>query len=115
MKGRLKMPSSKPVIITTTAPDRAEAEKIGGLLLSEQLAACVQYDEIRSQYVWDGEIRTDSEIRITIKTTRNRYGKIEKLIRQHHSYDCPQILMVTVSRGFKPYLAWLRNASGQGG
>ena len=62
------MSAFKPVIVTTTAPTREEAEKIGGLLLEKQLATCVQYEAITSQYLWNGEICRDDEIRITIKT-----------------------------------------------
>lgn len=45
------MSAFKPVIVTTTAPTREEAEKIGNLLLEKQLAACVQYEAITSQYL----------------------------------------------------------------
>ena len=48
------MSAFKPVIVTTTAPTREEAEKIGGLLLEKHLAACVQYETITSQYLWNG-------------------------------------------------------------
>ena len=105
------MPAFKPVIVTTTAPTREEAEKIGGLLLEKHLAACVQYETITSQYLWTGEICRDDEIRITIKpratATRN-----PKNIIANHSYDCPQILMQNVSRGFAPYLRWLKQCLG---
>ena len=37
------MPPYKPVIITTTAADRDEAQRIGAALLEKKLAACVQY------------------------------------------------------------------------
>ncbi|MCP1659653.1 divalent-cation tolerance protein CutA [Neisseria perflava] len=102
------MPHFKPVIITTTTATREEAEKIGLLLLQKQLAACVQYEDITSQYVWQGEIYRDPETRLVIKTARCYYGEIEKTIRAHHSYECPQILMQTVSRGFVPYLRWMK-------
>jgi len=100
------MSAFKPVIVTTTAPTREEAEKIGGLLLEKQLAACVQYEAITSQYLWNGEICRDDEIRITIKTSRH------KTIIANHSYECPQILMQNVSRGYAPYLRWLKQSLG---
>ena len=106
------MPSFKPVIVTTTAPTREEAEKIGGLLLEKHLAACVQYETITSQYLWNGEICRDDETRITIKTSRHCYREIQKTIIANHSYDCPQILMQNVSRGFVPYLRWLKQCLG---
>ena len=106
------MPAFKPVIVTITAPTREEAEKIGGLLLEKHLAACVQYETITSQYLWNGEICRDDEIRIIIKTSRHCYREIQKNIIANHSYDCPQILMQNVSRGFAPYLRWLKQCLG---
>ena len=106
------MPAFKPVIVTTTAPTREEAEKIGGLLLEKHLAACVQYETITSQYLWNGEICRDDEIRITIKTSRHCYREIQKTITANHSYECPQILMQNVSRGYAPYLRWLKQSLG---
>ena len=106
------MPAFKPVIVTTTAPTREEAEKIGGLLLEKHLAACVQYETITSQYLGNGEICRDDEIRTTIKTSRHCYREIQKNIIANHSYDCPQILMQNVSRGFAPYLRWLKQCLG---
>ena len=106
------MPAFQPVIVTTTAPPRAEAEKIGGLLLEKHLAACVQYETITSQYLWNGEICRDDETRITIKTSRHCYREIQKIIIANHSYECPQILMQNVSRGYAPYLRWLKQSLG---
>ncbi|ROV55798.1 divalent-cation tolerance protein CutA [Neisseria chenwenguii] len=102
------MPQFKPVIVTTTAATREEAEKIGMALLENRLAGCVQYENITSQYVWRGGICCDEEVRVVIKTSRCFYAEIEKTIRALHSYECPQILMQPVSRGFVPYLRWLK-------
>lgn len=98
----------KPVIITSTAPTREEAEKIGLLLLQNGLAACVQYETVVSHYVWQGEVCRDEEIRITAKSSRCCYKAAEKLIRANHSYDCPQILMQPVADGWRGYLRWMR-------
>ena len=106
------MPAFKPVVITTTAAGREEAERIGRALLERKLAACVQYETITSQYLWNGEICRDDEIRITIKTSRHCYREIQKTIIANHSYECPQILMQNVSRGFVPYLRWLKQCLG---
>ncbi|EGV34759.1 divalent-cation tolerance protein CutA [Neisseria weaveri] len=106
------MPVFKPVVITTTFPNQEEADKTGTLLLEKQLAACIQYETIQSQYLWEGKLCRDSEIRMLIKTARCHYAAIEKLIIQNHSYDCPQIIMQPVARGFKPYLKWLKQHTG---
>ncbi|MDO5639436.1 MAG: divalent-cation tolerance protein CutA [Neisseria sp.] len=106
------MAQYKPVIVTTTAANREEAERIGSALLAQKLAACVQYESITSQYEWQGELHHDEEIRLTIKSARCHYKSIEKTIVSLHSYDCPQILMQSVSQGFRPYLKWAKAALG---
>ncbi|UOO80867.1 divalent-cation tolerance protein CutA [Uruburuella testudinis] len=106
------MPQYKPVTVTTTAPNLEEARRIGAALLAHKLAACVQYETITSQYVWQGELHCDEEIRLTVKSSRCHYRAIEKTILQLHSYECPQILMQPVSRGFAPYLRWAKAALG---
>lgn len=106
------MPQFKPVIITTTAPTREEAEKIGLLLLEQGLAACVQYETIASHYVWEGKVCRDEETRIVIKSARCRYRAVEKLILAEHSYDCPQIIMQAVAGGSKAYLRWVQKQVG---
>lgn len=45
------MSACQPAIVLTTCPSQAEAERISGLLLQHQLAACVQYETIQSQYI----------------------------------------------------------------
>ena len=62
------MPRFKTAVVLITAPNRTEAENIGRALLEKRLAACVQYENIVSQYVWMGETCRDDEIRITVKS-----------------------------------------------
>ena len=103
------MPTCQPAIVLTTCPSQAEAERIGRLLLQQRLAACVQYEAIQSQYIWQGGLCCDSEIRLTIKTAERHYPAVERLILEQHSYDCPQILLLPVSGGAEGYLKWLQD------
>ena len=103
------MPACQPAIVLTTCPSQAEAERIGKLLLQQRLAACVQYEAIQSQYLWQGKLCYDSEIRLTIKTAEKHYPAVERLILEQHSYDCPQILLLPVSGGAEGYLKWLND------
>ena len=48
------MPRFQAAVILITAPNRAEAETIGRALLEQRLAACVQYESIDSDYIWNG-------------------------------------------------------------
>ena len=93
-------------VVLSTAPDRETAERIGTALLRERLAACVQYEAVRSQYWWQGELCTDDEVRLTIKTRRALYGTVEAEILRLHPYDCPQVLCLAVDAVSAGYQAW---------
>ena len=93
-------------VVLSTAPDRETAERIGEALLTERLAACVQYEAVRSQYWWQGELCTDEEVRLTIKTRQALYGTVEAAILRLHPYDCPQVLCLAVDAVSAGYQAW---------
>ena len=110
------MPAFKPVVIITTAAGREEAERIGSALLERKLAACVQYEDIVSEYVWQGglcrsaEVRVvikSAEVRVVIKSARRHYSAVEKIILAHNGYNCPQIVMQPIQRGLRAYLRWM--------
>ena len=93
-------------VVLSTAPDRASAERIGEALLTERLAACVQYEAIRSQYWWQGALCMDDEVRLAIKTRRALYDAVEAEILRLHPYDCPQVLCLAVDAVSAGYQAW---------
>jgi periplasmic divalent cation tolerance protein len=94
-------------IVITTVPRVEEAESLARLLLEYKLVACVQVDEIRSYYRWQGEIQGESEQRLWIKCRVADYGAIEQLIKAHHSYELPEIILLTIAAGSPDYLNWI--------
>jgi periplasmic divalent cation tolerance protein len=94
-------------IVITTVATAVEAEKIARLLLERKLAACVQVNEIRSYYRWQGEIQGESEQRLWIKCRVADYGAIEQLIKAHHSYELPEIILLPIAAGSPDYLNWI--------
>ena len=93
-------------VVLSTAPNRETAERIGEALLSEHLAACVQYEAIRSQYWWQSALCTDDEVRLVIKTRQALYAAVEATILRLHPYDCPQVLCLAVDAASSGYQAW---------
>jgi periplasmic divalent cation tolerance protein len=96
-------------IVITTVPRVEEAESLARLLLEYKLVACVQVDEIHSYYRWQGEIQGEgeSEQRLWIKCRVADYGVIEQLIKAHHSYELPEIILLTIAAGSPDYLNWI--------
>ena len=91
-----------------TAPKREEAERLAEILVNERLAACVQIlPEITSFYRWQGKIERDAEVLILAKTTFDKCAELEKIVRENHSYEVPEIVAVPIEAVSAPYLKWL--------
>lgn len=97
----------KFIIIETTYPNLAKAKNLAKILLTQKLAACVQFLPIKGMYFWEEKMIEDSEILVSIKTKNSFYKLIEKTIKEHHDYKIPQILCHQVDQGFAPYLKWI--------
>ena len=94
-------------IILTTCPNNEEANTLASKLINKKLAACVQLSSITSYYTWKGDIHTDPEIRLLIKTRARLYESVEQFIKQHHSYEVPQIVQIPIMDGSAEYLDWI--------
>jgi len=97
----------KACLVITTCASREEADQLATQIVENRLAACVQISEINSYYIWEGEVVQEAEFRLAIKTRRERYEKLEAWIREQHSYDVPEIILVPVETGSVDYLDWI--------
>jgi len=97
----------KPFIIQTTTSSKKEAKKIAKLLIQKKLVACIQISKINSFYKWDGQVCEDKEYLLNIKTKKENYKKIEREIKENHSYDLPEIIgtkIVSLSKEYKNFI-----------
>ncbi len=95
-------------IVLTTAGTEEEAHRLAEGLVSRRLAACAQVTPITSYYVWEGRLNRDPEWLLLVKTTTARYGDVEAFLRDHHSYEVPEVVQVPIRQGLDRYLAWVR-------
>src|SRR5256885_12244728 len=96
------------LLVLTNLPDRAAAERLAEMLIERKLAACVNIlAPCRSVYRWKGEVQHDEEHPMLIKTTRERYGALEQVLREGHPYELPEIIAVPIERGLPEYLEWM--------
>jgi len=99
---------SDVLLVATTLPDRATAERIAEALVTARVAACVNIlAECTSIYHWQGKLEHSSEVPLLIKTTRDAYAKLESVLRSLHPYDVPEIVALPVTAGLPPYLDWV--------
>ncbi len=99
------MPTDAVVILSTAPPDEAVA--IARALVEDRLAACVQLAAIRSVYRWQGRIEDEPEELMLIKTRRHLANAVIARIRELHSYEVPEAVVIPVEAGSADYLAWL--------
>ena len=97
----------KPIIIQTTCSSKKEAKKIAKILIRKKLAACVQVSKINSIYKWDEKICEDNEYLLYIKTKKENFRKIQRKIKENHSYDLPEILTIKITNASKEYLNFI--------
>jgi periplasmic divalent cation tolerance protein len=101
-------PDAIAIQVVTTTAERKDADALAAAVLEKRLAACVQISgPIDSSYWWNGRLETAREWTVTMKTRRDLYEKLEKLLLATHPYEQPEIvatLIVEISPG---YLKWL--------
>lgn len=99
---------AKFIFVYVTCPNKKTANKIGFALVKNNLAACVNIlSPMSSIYSWKGKINTASETVLIIKATQKNYTRIEKAILELHPYECPCVVALPVTAGYKKYLNWL--------
>ena len=99
------------LLVLVTAPNEDEARRIANALVEERLAACVNIvAAIESVYRWEGQVTTDRETLLIIKTTDERYEELEQRVKELHSYSTPEVIAFKVERGSSEYLSWLKDS-----
>lgn len=97
--------------VTTTLPDRESANRLGGRLVEERLAACAQVvGPVSSVYRWEGEVETAAEWYCYLKTTAARVPALLSRIREMHPYETPEIVALPVAEGDAGYLRWIEES-----
>ncbi|MEN6609478.1 MAG: divalent-cation tolerance protein CutA [Methanoregulaceae archaeon] len=101
------------IVILSTAPAPL-AETIAQKLVTRRLAACVNMTEVRSVYRWEGEICDEPEMLLIIKTTTENEKTVLAAIRELHTYAVPEMIVLPITGGYPPYLAWIGQETGSG-
>lgn len=95
-------------IALTTVHSLEEGRKLARLLVERSLAACVNLvPNLTSIYRWQGAVEEAPETLLLIKTTAERLPALEAAVREFHSYELPEFLLLAAESGSQPYLAWL--------
>ncbi len=106
---------SDPIVVLVTCGSEDGALKIANALVEEHLAACVNLiAPIRSIYRWEGKICDEKEWLLIIKTQDHRFEALEKKVKSLHSYSCPEVISLPITKGSSAYLNWIRENTESG-
>jgi periplasmic divalent cation tolerance protein len=99
---------SRIVLVLTTVPSDALGEEIATALVTERLAACVTTGAaMTSIYRWKGKVEREVERQLVIKTAADRVTAVQQRIKELHSYELPEFVVIEVSGGSDEYLNWI--------
>ena len=84
------------------------SRELGRTLVEEQLAACAtMVPAVQSIYRWQDQIDSATETMLLLKTALEQLPALESRMRELHSYDVPEFLVLPIESGSQPYLEWL--------
>ena len=99
---------SHVILVLTMVPSDALGEEIATALVSERLAACVNISApMTSIYRWKGNVERDTERQLVIKTTVDQVKVLQQRIKELHSYELPEFIVIELSGGSEAYLHWV--------
>ena len=95
------------VFIYTTCQNTEEAQKLGGLIISKKIAACVDFWPISSCFNWEGSMKCVTQAMLLITTFESKLDAVNQIISENHTYSVPLIAGVDVRRINHPYKEWM--------
>ncbi|XP_052189388.1 protein CutA, chloroplastic [Diospyros lotus] len=100
------------IVVYVTVPNKDSGKKLAESLVKEKLAACVnRVPGIESVYQWQGEVQTDSEELLIIKTRESLLDALKEHVKANHEYEVPEVIAMPIIGGSIPYLEWIKNST----
>nr|XP_011464640.1 PREDICTED: protein CutA, chloroplastic isoform X2 [Fragaria vesca subsp. vesca] len=100
------------IVVYVTVPNKEVGKKLAESLVREKLAACVNIvPGIQSVYQWEGEVQTDSEELLIIKTRQSLFEALTEHVKSNHPYDVPEVIALPINAGSLNYLEWIKNST----
>jgi uncharacterized protein involved in tolerance to divalent cations len=100
------------VLVWTTIGKTADGRDMASILVTERLAACVNVlPEMESFYRWKGQVETDHERQLIMKTTAGRVAALRARVHDLHDYEVPEFIVIPIVGGSEAYLNWIREST----
>ena len=98
----------RPIVVLTTLGSADTARALVRQLVEARVIACgTVIPGAASTYRWQGEVTTDDEALVLMKTVEGRWDALVDAVNAHHPYDVPELLALPAGAGLPRYVAWL--------
>ncbi len=105
---------NKVLIAFSTCPNPSEGRVLAEGMVQSGLAACVNLvPNLTSVYRWRGQIQSDDECLMIIKTSEGSLSALREWILKRHPYELPELVAVPVADGLPAYLEWVTGQTGR--
>lgn len=95
-------------VIYCTVSNEFSANLIANTLVEDALAACVNIvDNITSVYRWEGQVQTEKELLLIIKTQMSKFDEVKDKILSLHEASVPEIIALPIKKGHDEYQKWI--------
>lgn len=107
----MTLASEHPILILWTCPTLEEARQVCYELVEKKLVACANiFPHIESIFAWDDSIESSNEVKVIFKTLHSQFSKVSDYIKEHCSYDVPEISEIAIDTANPDYVQWLVNS-----
>lgn len=99
---------SELTLVLTTLPTADAGERLARQLVDERLIACANLvPGLTSVFRWKGEVQTDAEVLMLMKTPTARVERLFARVAELHPYEVPELLALPVAVGLDAYCRWV--------
>lgn len=99
---------TKYIVVFATCASKEEADKIANAVVADHFAACVNIIEgVRSIFNWQDRVEDAEEVLLIAKTKAKLLDDLVTVVKEHHSYDLPEIIALPIFGGSQDYLNWI--------
>lgn len=97
----------KFIVITTLSDNEDVINNISNELINNHLVSCSHISNLESSYWWNNEVNRTTEYKLEVRTIISLYDKIEKIIKEYHNYELPEISYYEI-KGSKEIMNWIK-------
>lgn len=106
----MRSSKSSIVLILWSSATLEEARRICHELVEKRLVACANIiPHIESIYLWKDGVQNGNESKVFLKTLDAHFELVSDYIKEHCSYDVPEISKIQIDSGNAVYFQWVED------